>query len=179
MKAEIWAVLATGPSLSAEQVQSVKECKTVAVSNAYKLAPWADALASSDAKWWQVNKEAQDFPGLKFTAAPDHCGLPNIERLHGLGTGINSGLLGIHAAVHLGAKRILLLGFDLHSPGQHFFGQHPKELKSSTQNHLDRFKAQFSNYKPRGIEIINCTPDSALKVYPLRKLEDCLSSSPL
>lgn len=149
----------------------------VAVSDCYRIASWADALASSDAGWWKAHPDAQEFSGRKFTLAPDFAGLPNIERLPGVSTGINSGLMGIRVAVHLGATRVLLLGFDMHSPGAHFFGKHPEPLRSSTQAHLDRFKRQFAQYRPKGVEIVNCTQGSALKCYPMGNLEDCLAES--
>lgn len=150
-------------------------CSVIAVSDSYRLAPWADVLVSSDVGWWRFHPEAKEFKGRKFTLAPDYAGLEGIERVPGLVTGINSGLFGVKVAAHLGAKRILLFGVDLHSPGSHFFGRHPDTLRSSSRDHLERFKRQFAQYRPKGIEIINCTVGSALKCYPVKDLEDCLS----
>lgn len=176
----VYAVLATGPSLNSEDIEKLRgKCKVVCVSDAYRLAPWADVLVSSDAQWWKVNKEAQEFEGLKFSLAPDFCGLPKQIRKFDGGSGWNSGLLGIRVAVHLGATKVLLLGFDMKSPGNHFFGKHPAPLKSSTTAHMERFKRQFQQYKPRGVQIINCTNGSALLAYPQKSLEECLSESPI
>jgi len=171
-----WAVLATGPSLSQSNADACGGLRVVAVSDAYKLAPWADALASTDAGWWRANPEALNFAGLKFGAMPDFRSIQGVERLP-VSTGTNSGLLGIMVAVKLGAKRVLLCGFDLKSPGQHFFGQHKPPLKSTKPDRMEAFKRQFANYQPRGVEIINCTPGSALDAYPRATLEDCLAES--
>ncbi len=169
-----FAVLATGQSLSQEQADAVQgRCKVIAVSNAYKFAPWADALVSCDASWWKNNPEALDFPGRKFTTAPDWQALSELERVPGVASGTNSGLLGLMVAVQMGATRILMLGYDLH--GTHFFGPHPEPLRNPNAARFDVFKKQFERYKPRGVEIINCTPDSALRAYPMGDLEEQLA----
>ncbi|EWS53278.1 hypothetical protein X551_03935 [Methylibium sp. T29] len=174
----VWVVLATGPSLNQSIADSVRGHNVVAVSDAYRLAPWADALASTDSAWWKQHPEALAFSGLKFGAMPDFRAIHGVERLH-VDTGTNSGLLGIMVAVKLGARRVLLCGFDLKDPGNHFFGKHPKPLKSTKPERMEAFKRQFKNYQPRGVQIINCTPDSALDVYPRAALEDCLAESPV
>lgn len=171
----IFAVLATGPSLTQEVIQAVRgRCRVVAVSDAHRLAPWAEAMASTDGKWWKAHPEAMEFQGLKFTAAPDFIRLEGVERLQ-VDTATNSGLLGVMVAVKLGAKRVLLCGLDMHSPGQHFFGRHPAPLRHSEQRHLELHKRQFAAYRPRGVEIINCTPGSALTAYPMGILEEELA----
>lgn len=167
----IFAVLATGPSLTLSIADSVRDrCHVVAVSDAHRLAPWADALASTDGKWWKAHPEALEFAGRKFTAAPSFVQLDGVERMP-VDTATNSGLLGLMVAVKLGATRVLLCGLDMHSPGQHFFGRHPSPLRHSEQRHLELHKRQFAQYKPRGVEIINCTPGSALQAYPMGNLE--------
>jgi hypothetical protein len=174
----IFAVLATGQSLMQEQADAVNgRCRVVAVSNAYKLAPWADALASCDASWWKNNPEAMEFAGRKFTTAPDWQGLSGLERVEGVASGTNSGLLGMMVAVKLGATRILLLGYDMQ--GTHFFGAHPAPLRNPNAARFEVFKKQFMGYRPRGVEIINCTPGSALRAYPMGDLHACLAEPAL
>ena len=172
-----WAVLASGPSMSQAIADSVKgRCKVAVVSDVYKIAPWADALVSTDAAWWLHHKEALNFEGLKFGAMPEFRPVPGVERVMA-DTSTNSGLLAVMVAVQLGAKRVLLCGVDLHSPGDHFFGKHPAPLKSTTADRMGVFKRQFSAYRPKGVEIINCTPGSALHTFPKGNLEDCLAQS--
>jgi hypothetical protein len=174
----IFAVLATGQSLTQDQADAVNgRCRVVAVSNAYKFAPWADALASCDASWWKNNPEAMEFAGRKFTTAPDWQGLSGLERVPGVSSGTNSGLLGLMVAVKLGATRILLLGYDMQ--GTHFFGAHPAPLRNPNAARFEVFQKQFSGYKPRGVEIINCTPGSALRTYPMGDLHACFAEPAL
>lgn len=172
---ETWCVLATGQSMSQQLADSVHgRCKVVAVSNAYELAPWADAMAAVDASWWRYHKEAFNFAGRKFTGAPDYQGLRELERIPDLVSGTNSGLFGVRVAVHIAGKpiRILLCGFNMR--GTHYFGPHRKGLRNTRVERFEVFKQQFSRYHPQGVEIINCTPNSALTCYPTANLEDCL-----
>lgn len=162
-----WAILATGPSMSQALADSVRgRCRVVAVSDSWQLAPWADALASVDAKWWR--EKSPGFNGPKFTLGK----FPDIEQLTDLAMGSNSGLLGIHVAVKLGATKVLLLGFDLQ--GTHYFGPHTGNLKNSSPTRVAAFQQQFANYKPRHVEILNCNPNSKLKCYPMARLEEHL-----
>jgi hypothetical protein len=160
---ETWAILASGPSMSQEVADSVKGLKVVAVSNTYELAPWADVLVSNDRTWWTNNPKAFDFEGEKF------CGLTieppkGVEKFAGAMSGSNSALLAVQIAISKGAERVLLLGVDLR--GSHYFGDHSAPLKNPTQHRFDVFQKQFASYRPKGVEILNCSPDSLLKAYP-------------
>lgn len=169
-----WAVLATGPSMCQALADSVRgRCYVVAVSDSYRLAPWADAIASSDIAWWRQHPQAMGLPGVKFTAAPTWQGADQLARVPEAVSGTNSGLLGLMVAVRMGAKRVLLLGLDLR--GDHFFGRHPEPLKNPDDHRFAVFCRQFEAYRPRGVEILNCTPGSALDVYPRADLADCLA----
>ena len=173
-----WAVLATGPSMSQAIADRVKgRCKVVAVSDSWVLAPWADALASTDAAWWKAHPAAMSFAGRKFGAMQEFRPTPGVERMSAQ-THSNSGLLGLMVAVEkFGATRVLLCGVDLNRPGDHFFGKHKPPLKSTKAKTFDVFRQQFARYKPKGVEIINCSPGSSLACYPRRVLEDCLAES--
>lgn len=168
----IFTVFAPGPSLTAETVESVRgRCQVVAVSDVYRLAPWADALVSTDADWWRHHKDAQRFQGKRFGAMLAWENVAGVKRFKA-SREINSGLLGVMVAVSLGASKILLSGFDLHSPGDHFFGRHPKELKATTPERMEVFKAQFERYRLASVDIVNCTPGSALSCYRHGNLQD-------
>lgn len=81
---ETCAVLASGPSMSAEVAASVRgKCRVIAVNNqgipnvvgnevVPALAPWADVLLAADRRWWLENEaSARAFgPGLKVTVRP-------------------------------------------------------------------------------------------------------------
>lgn len=168
-----WAVLASGPSMSQGLADHLRgKCLVVAVSDVYRLAPWADALVSHDKVWWEQHPEAMKFQGRKF------CGrnYPGTEQLSSEGFfagGCNSGLQGMRVAQMLGANRILLLGFDLSAErGHHFFGKHPKPLRNTTPHRFKCHIAQFRKWK--GCPVINCTPGSALKQFPFMTIQESL-----
>lgn len=165
-----WAILATGESMSQEIADKVRgKCKVIAVSNAYKLAPWADIMVSNDSSWWRNNPDALNFSGKKYCAAK----MPGTEQFKPewpYAYSCNSGLLGMRVALKHGATKILLLGFDM--KGTHYFGPHPEPLKNTTAKRFQMFLRQFDKWK--GCKVINCTPGSALKKFPFDTLENVL-----
>lgn len=168
-----FAVLATGPSLSQEIVDKVRgRCGAIAVSDAYKLAPWADALVSQDKAWWRHHMEALEFAGRKFIGVPPDQ-IRGVEHAAGVISGCNSGLLGCHVAVTVfKATRLLLLGLDLQ--GSHFFGFHPPGLKNTKPERFAVMRKQFEQWPHKGVEVINCTPGSSLTCFPMATLEESL-----
>lgn len=61
----------------------------IAVSDAYRLAPWADVLVSSDRAWWRHHQP--EFRGRRFSVVE----FPGVDKFHGSTTGTNSGLVAI------------------------------------------------------------------------------------
>lgn len=91
--------------------------------------------------------------------------------------GSNSGFQAINLAIAFGAKRIVLVGFDMTASngGTHFFGNHPKGLIQNAN--YERFIPAFERAAkklPSDIKIINCTPNSALRCFPTADLTDVL-----
>lgn len=180
-----WVAIATGPSLTQEDVDAVRGLNVIAVSDAYRMAPWADCLHSSDERWWKANPMAMQFPGLKSAlelvkgVTRFHASTEILEDRPGyLATGRNSGYQAINLAIHYGARRILLLGFDMKKVNSrtHFFGSHPPSLERAHPygvwwQHFGKLAAVLEG---RGIEVINCTPGSALTCFRKARLADAL-----
>jgi len=166
-----WAILATGPSMSQEIADYVRgKTGVIAVSNSYLLAPWADALVSNDAAWWKAHPEAFKFKGRKFAGAKVE-GTELIKRDAHFGGGCNSGFQAMRVANDvLGATKIVLLGLDMQ--GSHFFGDHKPPLKNTVPARFEVHKRQFEKWN--GCEVINCTPGSALKAFPMGELEEVI-----
>lgn len=171
-------MLATGQSVTAEQVEYIREaheagkCGAIAVSDMYQRAPWADALVSNDSNWWRQHPQASKFEGRRFCGVP----YPGTERLEQTGefnSGVNSGLQGMRVARDVfRASRIVLVGFDMH--GTHYFGPHAEPLKNTTPGRFTSFLKQFDCW--RFGEVINCTPGSALRRFPTGELREVLRS---
>lgn len=159
-------LLAPGETMSASLAESLRGGFVGAVSNSFELAPWADFLAAQDRNWWQKHPAAKEFKGRKFTGNR----IPGVERVTNSATNWNSGVLALQAAVQLGATRIFLYGFDMH--GTHFFGPYTNGLGNTKEArrkvHLRQY--QLWAQRNRRIEVINCTPGSALKCFPFQEL---------
>lgn len=167
----VCAVLATGPSMNQAVADSVRgRCIVIAVSDAYKLAPDADALVSNDSKWWRFHKkEAFEFKGRKFCGAR-FPGTEFIKPTKGHDATSNSGLQGMRVARdYYSAHKILLLGFDQH--GTHFFGLHPSPLKNTSDSRRAVHQKQFAKFDQTTCRVVNCTPGSALTCFPMGVLE--------
>lgn len=164
----IFAVLCTGESLKQEDVDYLQgRCGVVAVSDAYVLAPWADALVSYDQAWWihKEHKDALAFAGPKYHCAPNW---QNSDFTCVHPGGGNSGVLGLTVAHRMGATKILLLGAD--GKGSHFFGKHPKGLRESDATRFSVMSKQYAKWK--GCPVVNCSPVSVLKCFPRGNLRD-------
>lgn len=174
-----FVILATGQSLSMAQIDYVKEQReksagkltVMVVSDAYRLAPWADVMVSFDVNWWRKNQRAADFEGIKFCASPCWGGIGHYRDIYNMPQGCNSGLYGMYVARYLGAQKIILLGFDMW--GTHFFGQHPEGLKNTNEKRFRDHIFQFESWKD-GAEVINCTPESSLIKFPMMTIQEAL-----
>jgi len=198
------AVVASGPTLTALAVAPLRgRVPVVAVNDAIRLVPWADVLYSSDRRWWAVvgpSRTVQAFTGIKVSigwrpgdasAVPKHADVQVLTNTGeaglepdpgGLRTGRHSGYAAINLAVHLGARRILLLGYTLGRVGgqTHFFGAHPAVLHQTTDAQYATFRAAYLTLAPalqqRGIEVVNCTPSTHLHTFPNVPLADALAA---
>lgn len=182
----------SGPSLLREDVAYAHEkgASIIAVNDAYLYAPFAVALMASDAAWW-IHKHPE-FAGLRFSLDPSasrvqgvivlkNTGIDGIELdPAGLKTGRNSGAAAVNLAVHFGAKRIILIGYDMDADSKrrsHFFGSHKFPLRDNSPFGLFReaFKHQVAPLQQLGIRIVNCSRRTALKCFPCRPLEEELT----
>lgn len=182
--------LGGGPSLTRDDVEACRGKATViAINDAYKLAPWADVLYGADSKWWAWHKGVPSFKGLKFALQPDAGQWPGVQVLRntgdagleldpsGLKTGRNSGYQAINLAVHLGASRVLLLGYDMsHGPkGEtHWFGHHPDQSSSPYAAFLACFATIVDPLRQVGVSVINCSRQTVLTVFARQPLEEAL-----
>ncbi len=171
-----WALLAPGPSASAELAEKVRHLPVGAIGNAFELAPWARFIASADSGWWRKYPEARQLPGKKFgmVQAWD----VEIIRLPWSGNAVNSGVLGLECAVREGATTILLLGFDMH--GTHYFGPYKNGLRNTQPlqraQHLIEYATWWQANRKR-VRVVNCTEGSAIECFPKATIETCLAES--
>lgn len=99
------------------------------------------------------------------------------EQPNGIKTGANGGYQAMNIATLSGAKRILLLGYDMHFPGgkTHSHNGHPTRMaEDAYKNYARNFASMLPQLKQMGIEVVNCTPGSALTCFPIKRLEEVL-----
>jgi hypothetical protein len=184
--------IASGPSLVQDDVDDVRgKARVIAINTCYKLAPWADVLYAADEKWWRWHKGVPEFTGLRYSldriavkwdvtilSKSSTTGL-DMRPTH-LARGMNSGYQAINLAVHLGAARIVLLGYDMQRgpKGQeHWHPDHPNGSRSPYPQFAACFPSLVEPLKAAGAEVVNCSRVSALKCFPRRELRDVLAES--
>ena len=182
-------IIAGGPSVTQADVDLTKEQVVIVINDAYQIAPWATYQYFCDKTWhqWHKDKPAyQMFEGLKLTQEKDIPGTLHVtgktgkglsespERIH---FGQNSGFQALNLAVHFGASRILLLGYDMkfgENGLAHWFGDHPNNVRSNYPAWLSNFSIAADQIKERGIEVINCSRDTALRCFKQKLITDIL-----
>lgn len=128
------AIIGGGPSLTIDQIAHVRAAgfRTIGVNDAYQFGVMIDICFWGDRLWYFGNVETghpghreqvQKWPGLKVTSCMDCVDEPNVFTLiRETSPGLhppprikwyaNSGWTALGLAVMLGAKRVVLLGFD-------------------------------------------------------------------
>lgn len=179
-------VLASGPSLTQPQIDAALRSGhfTIAVNGTYAKALTASALYAGDFLFWKVYMAdiARCFRGGLWTQ--DHMASerwPKVKRVRatnrdGLGRDCihlngNSGFQAINLAFLWGYEKIILLGFDMKlgpAGERHHHADHPHPM---VQNQvffewLHKSEKLARELRSEGIEVINCTPDSAMHCFP-------------
>lgn len=188
---ETVVLIGGGPSLTPADVAAVRgHARVIAINRAYECAPFADAMYACDGKLWDWVHGAPDFGGLKYSIDPAAAKWPGVQVLAntgplgleleptGLRTGKNSGYQSIGLAVHFGAARILLLGFDL-SPApdgrSHWHPDHPDGRPSPYPQMREAFDSLIAPLAAIRVSVVNCSRRTALATFPIVALEDELA----
>jgi len=187
------AVFGGGPSLTQADVDYVirRGWRRVACNNAYLLDPNAEVLCWSDQRWYNWNakdihrhkgpykicwRPMRPTKGLTFMQLRHHNQPPGLSSDSSMIIAGNTGQGAINIAYLFGAKRIVLLGFDMRMvSGQHNW--HNLHKGATSQN---RYNGIFGPaitkaavvLRQKGIEVLNTTKDSALKCFPYVPLRD-------
>lgn len=158
------------------------------------MLPNADVLYACDGKWWNGDdgREAlEQFRGLKITQdakAAETYGLHRVIHSDGvhriltdrpgiIGAGGNGGFHALNLAVQFGARRIILLGYDMHDCGGiHWHGRHKNGIGDPHPGTLKTWIKYFEDNAELlarlGVDIINCSPGTALTCFQKQDLRD-------
>lgn len=186
-------VIGGGPSLDGFNWNSLGGKRTIAINKAILSYLTASALYWTDSRVYGWYKQDIDkFKGLKYTIR-HHATYPaDIKVLRksnkfgleeakdALCHGNNSGYAAINLAYLMGAKKIVLLGYDMHNDGarSHYHEGYP--VPATGDNiYRDQFIPGFGILagllKEKKVEVYNASLKSSLTVWPRISLEQALS----
>ncbi|ECL8477708.1 hypothetical protein FTZ03_11825 [Salmonella enterica] len=177
---ETFICIASGPSLTAEDCQLLPDSgyPIIAVNSSWALCPKCHHIYAADCCWWE------EHYSLIPSSAGLWCGDEFTARRFGINCfpsalpgSFNSGQRAIELALHLGAQRVLLLGYDCSiRHGTHWHGNH-KLLANPDKFSVARWHDEFSLLQTiaGGTEIINCSRYTRLICFPRQPLEVALS----
>jgi hypothetical protein len=181
--------------------------RVIAVNDNFRRLPNADILYAADLNWWRANiddvrcgfagERWTQYDGERLERSPQvkadcaearalGCKLIDMKRGVALlplaedriSCGANSGFQALMLARHFGARRIILVGYDMQRTGgaAHWFGQHPKGLSNGDPRHwVKHFEATAAPLAAEGILVINCSTSTALRGFPRADLSAAIS----
>lgn len=157
----------------------------IGINVAYMIGDWIDMVFFGDSNFFlKQERGLSRFPNLKVSCHPNTDKVPWVKFLphdkkHSKGISTNpkmvswnqnSGAAAISVAAHAGAKRIILLGFDMSLDKQggshwHSVYRQGKKVIPPFQKHLKGFPEIAKDATRMGIEILNASPNSAIKCF--------------
>lgn len=183
------------PAAYSPYMRSLYRKKVIGINAAYTLGKWIDILFFCDSKFWKSHRDGLTaHPATiytvnsKFEYTPVQ-GINHIHRDRKCRFGLtkdtsmvswnnSSGGCAISLAAHLGAKKIILLGFDMNDNGGSHFHKEYDWLTAPAPFH--KFMRPFTQIRKdadsRGIEIINASMESSLNCFPKIAVADLFPS---
>lgn len=183
--------LASGPSLTKQQADLAIASghKVIVTNSTWQIAPDCDVIYGCDHTWWNANWRAIDSDAERWTQDKLAAHIPYMNRVLATSgnrlsrkpgliyTGRNSGFQIMQLAYQWGAKRILLAGYDMQFTGgkAHWHTDHRGMPNASgVAGWAEQFEPMALDLLDEGVEVINCTRETALKCFPRMSLEGAL-----
>jgi hypothetical protein len=193
-------------SIYSPYMSALHDKHVIGINISFMIGDWIDMMFFGDEKFYTIYKEhLAMFPGLKVSCHVNMKSVPWIKYLekdgrkaqgispkpNAVGWNNNSGAAAISVAANAGAKRIMLLGFDMCKDEKNRKHWHNVYASIETrqiikarninrvaplpfERHLRGFPAIARDAKARGIEILNVSPDSKITVFPKVSVKDIL-----
>ncbi len=193
------------PSVYSPYMVPIHDKHIIGINVAYLIGDWIDMVFVGDQAFFFKHIDGlAKFPGMKVTCHHMTEGYDWVKYLvrdsrHGRGISDNpkmvswngnSGAAAISVAANAGAKRIILLGFDMKLDEtkkqwwHNLYGRDPNAKRSPKKpwhmpfdRHLRGFPEIQKDARRRGIEIWNVSPDSAIREFPKMNLSEALERS--
>lgn len=186
------------PSAYSPYLSPIHDKHVIGVNTAFLIGNWIDLVFFGDQYNFFIpfKRQLSRFKGLRVTTHPtppeEYDWVLHVPRDRSKRKGLsplknkvcwngNSGAAAIDLAVHMGARRIILLGFDMNDDSQtpsHWHTKYGNRKRSVSIANHKRHKQCFPyiarDAKKRGIEIINANPNSAIDAFMKVKAEELL-----
>lgn len=186
--------MASGPSAKRVDLDLLRgRASVVAIKESVDLAPWADVVYGCDGAWWRSRHGLPKFTGRRITWKGSALDYPGIEKVdidaradqllfggEKIGGGGNSGFQALNLVAMWGARRIILCGFDMSADlPVHWYGRNRWPMAHNPNDAcyrrwrgaMDRAAVQLRGL---GVEVVNCSPLTALRAFPVTDLEEAL-----
>lgn len=188
-------------SVYGKYIKALKSKHVIGINVAYRIADWIDIIFMGDKGFLMNNRTSlKEYPGMKVSChsiaeRPEYNWVKYVPKDGRKPQGItshpmriswnlNSGAAAISLAVRLGAKRIILVGFDMNvqEGRQHFHDEYNKgKVETDKQRrglpfrrHLMGFPAIKIDVDKLGIEIINTSLNSSITQFKKIPVKDLL-----
>lgn len=189
-------IVAGGSSVGSQNLDLLRGRKVIAINSSYETVPFAQYLFFADVRWYNDHRKRRwflRFAGQKVTCSDAVENNPKVLRLrrvkpppgfveerNAVACQKSSMQGGMNMAVHLGAKRLVLLGADgcrapdgrTHHHAPHKWPNKPGNRTWDIQ--LPEVKLIAEPLKQRGIEVINTSPITRIDWWPKMTLEEAL-----
>jgi hypothetical protein len=184
---------ASGPSFTPEVADRLRGHHVLVINSSYRLAPWADAWFFTDSGVYdRFRREIEEFPGLIVThSRKAKRELPRkVNRVKGIwrpgfappgSDHIRQGRSSGHSApsflVTAASTDIVLVGYDMRTVHgrEHchddYAGQ-TRDLEIYEREFIPAFAGWHADAQAIGVRIVNATPGSALREFPIVDLAD-------
>lgn len=179
---ETFYILGNGPSLCAEDIACCDMATTIAINSAAELAPDAAILFARDLSWchanmalvadWQgqaitTNRRAAQELRMEYIAMDRRDDFPP-PGSSAIRYGLSSGHAAVSLAIHLGAKRIVLLGFDGRAVNgrTHWHDRYREERQEIYALFNRGWRGWRVAALKMGVQIVNATPGSLIDEFP-------------
>lgn len=185
-------IIGGGPSVLDHDLSLLEGQKVIVINTSYTVYPQADYLIFGDTRWWDhhrnklgefkgkvisVSSIAADPRLLRMNRSSPNDGLAKDTGTVALKT--TTATAAMNLAVHLGVKKIILLGMD--GDGRdgksHHHAPHPwKHIPGGWHRQRDDLKRIAKELRHIGVECVNASPGSKIELWPIVELKDHLCS---
>lgn len=187
---KVAVLIASGPSVTQDQLDNVREWQkdgggiVMTVNRSFEAAPWADYLFTIDGRFLRAwEDKIREFKGTVLTHKLASY-YPDFIKVVPATCSGNSGSAGIEVLSRdFKCKKIILVGCDAKwsdKGKKHHHEDYPDtgDRKTTLNNcsNIHEFKGCFEKAikRSKDVEIINCSPDSALRFLPNMPIKEAL-----